>query len=72
MPPITSSTAAGSSRSTLEYLARRSGEPCGIEEVERKLREIPERLLAIWQEADATGRSPDQVSDAMAQRLIGR
>jgi leucine dehydrogenase len=57
---------------TLEYLARMSGEPCGVAEVERKLLEIPERLTAIWREADASGRSSDQVSDAMAQRMIGR
>ncbi len=56
----------------LEYLSRISGERCGIEEVEHKLREIPERLAGIWEEADATGRSSDQVADATAQRLIGR
>ena len=57
---------------TLEYLARTSGRPRGIDEVERKLDEIPGRLTAIWHNADAGGRSPDQVADAMAQRLIGR
>jgi leucine dehydrogenase len=57
---------------TLEYLARRSGERCDIAEVHRKLAEIPERLSAIWQEAEASGRSPDEVADAMAQTLIGR
>jgi len=57
---------------TLEYLARRSGERCGVEEVHRKLEEIPERLSAIWIEAEASSRSPDAVADAMAQELIGR
>ena len=57
---------------TLEYLARRSGERCGIEAVQRRLEEIPGRLEAIWREAEASGHSPDQVADSMAQRLIGR
>jgi leucine dehydrogenase len=57
---------------TLEYLARRSGERCDIAEVRRKLAEIPERLVSIWREAEADGRSADQVADAMAQKLIGR
>ena len=56
----------------LEYLARRSGEHCDINEVRRRLAEIPERLLAIWHDSDGSGISPDQVADAMAQRLIGR
>jgi leucine dehydrogenase len=57
---------------TLEYLARRSGTRCDIGEVHAKLSEIPERLTAIWLEAGASGRSSDQVADAMAQKLIGR
>ena len=57
---------------TLEYLARRSDEPCGIAEVQRRLEEIPDRLSGIWQQAEASGLAPDQVADAMAQRLIGR
>lgn len=57
---------------TLEYLARRSGERCDIAEVHRKLEEIPGRLTAIWREAEASGRSPDEVADAMARELIGR
>ncbi len=57
---------------TLEYLARRDGHHCDIAEVHAKVDEVPLRLSAIWEEADSTGRSPDQVADAMAQRLIGR
>jgi len=57
---------------TLEYLARQSGDRCSIDEVHAKLEEIPERLAAIWEQAEATGSSADQVADAMAQRLIGR
>lgn len=57
---------------TLEYLARQTGEPCGIAEVQRKVAEIPERLLTIWREAEASGRSADQVADETARRLIGR
>jgi len=56
----------------LEYLARTSGEPCDVSEVHARVEEIPGRLQAIWEEAQGTGRSPDQVADAMAQRLIGR
>ena len=57
---------------TLEYLARRSGEPCTMAEVQRRLNEIPDRLNGIWQQAEASEQSPDQVADAMAQKLIGR
>jgi leucine dehydrogenase len=56
----------------LEYIARQTGEHCGLDEVQRRLCEIPGRLTAIWQESDASGRSSDQVADAMAQKLIGR
>jgi leucine dehydrogenase len=57
---------------TLEYLARQSGERCGVEQVEQRLREIPVRLKAIWEEAESSGRSADAVADSMARRLIGR
>ncbi len=57
---------------TLEYLARQSGQHCAVEEVHARLAQIPARLTAIWQESDASGRSSDQVADAMAQKLIGR
>jgi len=57
---------------TLEYLAREHGQRCGIAEVHAKVDEIPVRLKSIWEEADASGKSSDQVADAMAQRLIGR
>ncbi len=57
---------------TLEYLARQKGEPCEINEVRKRLAQIPGRLEEIWQQADATGVSPDAVADRMAQTLIGR
>ena len=57
---------------TLEYLARRSGTRRLMPEMKRRLEEIPTRLEAIWSQAEASGQSPDQVADAMAQRLIGR
>ncbi len=57
---------------TLEYLARQSGQHCAVEEVHARLEQIPVRLTAIWQESQASGRSSDQVADAMAQKLIGR
>jgi leucine dehydrogenase len=56
----------------LEYLCRQHGEPCDINEVRRRIAQIPERLEAIWRESDETGQSPDIVADAMARRLIGR
>ncbi|MEW9856909.1 Glu/Leu/Phe/Val family dehydrogenase [Novosphingobium sp. M1R2S20] len=57
---------------TLEYVARRDGHACDVAEVHKAVEAIPGRLHAIWDEADASGRTPDVVADAMAQRLIGR
>ena len=57
---------------TLEYLCRRDKAPCDINEVRKRIAQIPGRLEAIWQESDTTGVSPDQVADRMAQKLIGR
>ncbi len=57
---------------TVEYLARQAGEKRGLEEVKARLREIPGRLAAIWQQSATSGESPDRVADTMAQRLIGR
>ena len=57
---------------SLEYLCRQKGEPCDINEVRRRIAQIPGRLTEIWQESDHTCDSPDVVADRMAQRLIGR
>jgi len=57
---------------TLEYLARRDGQPCDVAQVHAAVEAIPARLHSIWDEAVASGRTPDVVADAMAQRLIGR
>jgi leucine dehydrogenase len=57
---------------TLEYLAREHGADHNLASVLAKLAEIPGRLTRIWQDSAASGRSPDQVADAMAQHLIGR
>ena len=57
---------------TLEYLCRRDRAPCDINEVRKRIALIPGRLEQIWQESDASGASPDQVADRMAQELIGR
>jgi leucine dehydrogenase len=57
---------------SLEYLCRQHGEPCDINEVRRRIAQIPERLQAIWRDSDASGDSPDAVADRMAQKLIGR
>lgn len=57
---------------TLEYLCRRDGAPSDINEVRKRIAQIPDRLEQIWQESDSGGVSPDQVADRMAQKLIGR
>jgi leucine dehydrogenase len=57
---------------TLEYLCRRDQAPCDINEVRKRIAQIPGRLETIWQTSDETGISPDQVADRMAQKLIGR
>ena len=56
----------------LEYLARTDGQACDINEVRKRLKQIPARLRTIWEESDRTGVSSDQVADRMAQKLIGR
>ncbi len=56
----------------LEYLCRTQRGPCDINEVRKRLAQIPDRLRTIWQESDRTGVSSDQVADRMAQNLIGR
>ncbi len=57
---------------TLEHLARCEGRTSDINEVRRRIAQIPERLLAIWRESEAMGRAPNEVADTMARRLIGR
>ena len=57
---------------SLEYLCRQHGEPCDINEVRKRIAQIPARLQAIWRESDATGERADIVADRMAQKLIGR
>jgi leucine dehydrogenase len=57
---------------SLEYLCRQHGQPCDINEVRKRIAQIPERLRAIWHESEATGVSSDVVADRMAQKLIGR
>ena len=55
-----------------EYLCRQKGEPCDINEVRKRIAQIPERLVRIWQSAEASGKGADVVADRMAQELIGR
>ncbi|MEO6153969.1 MAG: Glu/Leu/Phe/Val dehydrogenase dimerization domain-containing protein [Croceibacterium sp.] len=57
---------------SLEYLCRQHGQPCDINEVRKRIAQIPERLRAIWAESEASGVSSDLVADRMAQKLIGR
>ena len=42
------------------------------DEVRGRIEAIPDRLDAIWQESERTGRNPADVADAMAKRRIGR
>ncbi len=56
----------------MEYLCRDQGMPCDINEVRKRIAQIPGRLQQIWQESDSTGISSDAVADRMAQKLIGR
>lgn len=41
-------------------------------EINRRIDAIPTRLAAIWAESDASGATPAEVADKMAQKLIGR
>lgn len=56
----------------LEYFAQGQGRVAQVEEVFARLDGIPERLVGIWQQSQASGQSPAAVADAMAQKLIGR
>ena len=51
----------------LEYFHRASAN-----EVRSRIEAIPQRLDAIWQESERSGRNPADVADAMAKKLIGR
>jgi leucine dehydrogenase len=44
----------------------------GDAEINARIDAIPHRLNQIWDESAATGDTPAQVADRMAQRLIGR
>ena len=56
----------------MEHLARQEGKPCDINEVRKRIAQIPGRLEDIWLESDSSKNSPDVVADKMAQKLIGR
>src|SRR3546814_3074853 len=51
----------------LEYLGQGSRE-----EVESRIRQIPDRLADIWAESRMSGTLAAAVADRMAQKLIGR
>ena len=57
---------------SLEYLCRQHGKPCDINEVRKRIAQIPGRLQAIWEESDRGGRPSNEVADTMARTLIGR
>ena len=57
---------------SLEYLARRDGEFCSEDEVNKRIGKIPERLHEIWQQCDETGQGAEVVAGDMARSLIGR
>jgi leucine dehydrogenase len=44
----------------------------GDAEIDARVDQIPGRLMQIWDESAATGDTPAQVADRIAQRLIGR
>lgn len=56
----------------MEYLARREGSPGDINQVRKRIAQIPGRLEEIWRESDASSVPADVVADRMAQQLIGR
>ena len=56
----------------LEYLCRTQGQPCDLNEVRKRIAQIPERLETIWQRSKESGERSDVVADRMAQELIGR
>ncbi len=56
----------------LEFLSRQQGQSGDINEVRKRLAQIPDRLVEIWEQSDKTGVSPDVVADRIAQKLIGR
>jgi leucine dehydrogenase len=41
-------------------------------EINRRIDAIPRRLSAIWVESDSDGKTPAEVADNMAKKLIGR
>lgn len=51
----------------LEYLGQ--GDQA---EVEARIARIPDRLVEVWDESDASGRPHSDVADSIAKRLIGR
>lgn len=57
---------------SLEYLCRVKGKPCDLEEVHKRIAQIPERLEMIWTRSDESGLPPGDVADRMAQEFIGR
>ncbi|MGB3167611.1 MAG: Glu/Leu/Phe/Val dehydrogenase dimerization domain-containing protein [Alteraurantiacibacter sp.] len=57
---------------SMEYLCRQHGEPCDINEVRKRIAQIPGRLQKIWNTSESDGRPSNEVADAMAMELIGR
>ncbi len=57
---------------SLEYLARRDGQPCTAETVNRRIGQIPDRLREIWRESAASGQGAEVVAGETARKLIGR
>ncbi|AKQ42078.1 leucine dehydrogenase [Aurantiacibacter atlanticus] len=57
---------------SMEYISRQRGEASDINEVRKRIAQIPGRLQQIWETSDAESRPPHEVADAMAMELIGR
>ena len=51
----------------LEYLGQGDRD-----EVDARVKKIPERLTEVWDESERTGDPESEVADRIAQRLIGR
>lgn len=66
------SPAGGIINVSYEYLCRREGRPCDINEVRKRIAQVPGCFSDIWSESDASGKPSNEVADAMAQQLIGR
>ncbi len=55
-----------------EFLDRKAGTSSTVDQLRKRIAQIPDRLVKIWDESEASGKSSDVIADSMAQELIGR